>query len=933
MNSNKDPFSSLKKKVKRNSAKSSKPTEVRINRNVTERIKSHRDARARRRAEYLSRLPKNPLKRFLYYLHPKHFAEYWFNRDGAVRLLKLAGIGLAIILLFTVGVFAYFRKDMPKNITDLKTCSEGASTTYYDRTGKTLLWASSGDVECFPVPGDQISPYIRNAIVAAEDKNYYKHGGFSMDGLLRAAFNNARGGSTQGGSTITQQFVKNSLLTQEQTITRKLKELILAIELERSYTKDEILNAYMNEIPFGSVYNGVEAASRGYFGKGAKDLTVDEAVLLAAVIPAPTYYSPYGENKEELVARQHYIMDEMVAQGLLKKDEVDAAKKVDTLAKIQPIKSKYKDILAPYFVLEVEKQLEKEHGSVNARSAGFRVTTTVDLSLQKYAEDAIKNNIYRIERDGGNNAALVSVDVQTGQVLTHVGGRDFNYPGFGQINFATTPRSPGSSFKPYDYASLMTQNKSWGAGSIFYDVNTDFGGGYKPKDYDLREPGALSMRNSLGGSRNTPAIKAMYMAGIENTHNLAKKMGLVSGVMNCAGAPQCEGILSTAIGDGGQVRLDEHVNSFATFSRMGKYKPITYVLKIEDKRGKTIKEWKDAEGEQVLNPEIAYTVNDMLSDDSARYIRGSSNFNLKGVTTALKTGTTNNSDNGWLMMYSTKIATGVWIGGVDNNGNPKVMPCGVYGCMEGKTGPIMAEYMRKAHEGRAGSADKWTKPAGMKTVCLNPITGYATASGGKCDIFPSWYQPQYPDTTKNAVIDTVSKKLATECTPERAKETITGGGIRSELPTSDPLYNNWIKPVQARYGSSGGAIPTDKDDIHTCDPADKPTVSLKTPTMGPAGTYTFEAEVTKGKFPLTSVTFKIDGTVLSGGSFDITDSGSVTFKYVSTFNEAKMVTVEVLDSALYDATDSKTVSFQTARTNSQSNVTLASALNKKKRKI
>lgn len=283
---------------------------VKINRSVGDRIKAHKDDRARKRAEYLSTLPKNPVKRFFYRLHPKRLYKYWFSREGGIMALKILGIGFAVIMVFTLAIFAYFRKDLPKNITDLKTCSQGASTTYYDRTGQTLLWASSGDVECYPVKLDQISPYLQNAVVASEDKDFYKHGGFSAQGLVRATFNNIKGGSTQGGSTITQQFVKNSLLSQEQKISRKIKELILSIELERSYSKDEILNAYLNEISFGSTYNGAEAAARGYFNKSSKDLTLDEAALLTAIIPAPTYYSPYGRNTEELVARQHYKLDQ-----------------------------------------------------------------------------------------------------------------------------------------------------------------------------------------------------------------------------------------------------------------------------------------------------------------------------------------------------------------------------------------------------------------------------------------------------------------------------------------------------------------------------------------------------------------------------------------------------------------------------------------------
>jgi penicillin-binding protein 1A len=870
--------------------------------NLFKRIKMHKDVQARKRAEYLSTLPKNPLKRLIYRLHPKRVWGFFTSWHGIVLILKILGIALAVLMVLILAVFAYYRKDLP-DIDNITTCSEGASTLYYDRTGQTQLWASSGDVECIPVPLDKISTYLKQAVIAAEDKDFYKHGGFSITGFIRASFNNLFGKTTQGGSTITQQYVKNSILTQERSIERKLKELILSIEMERTYSKDTILNAYLNEIPFGSVYYGAEAAARGYFGKAATDLTLDESALLAAIIPRPTYYLPTGSHITELVQRQHYVLDLMVQQGYINQEAADAAKQVDTLAKLIP-STKYSNILAPHFVLEVQEQLEEEYGITNVATAGFKVITTVDMTQQSYAEQAIADNIWRVDSDGGDNAAMVAVDVATGQVIAEVGSRDFNYPEYGELNMAVTPRSPGSSFKPYDYASLMTNSQYWGAGSTVYDLVTDFGGGYIPKDYDFNEPGALSVRKALGGSRNIPAIKAMYIAGIENTLKLAHKIGITSGT-SCE--PYCG--LSSAIGDGSEIRLDEHVNGFATFSRMGKYKPLTYILKIQDSKGKTIREWKDSEGEQVLDPQVAYIINNMLSDDSSRYIQGSSNFNLPGVTTALKTGTTNGMDNGWLLMYSTKIAAGVWIG---NHANTALW-CGRQGCMEGKTGPTLAQYMRSAHQGIAGSDARWSAPDGIKTVCIDRITGYVAVTGGECDIFPSWYIPRTPDASQKAVIDTISKKLATACTPDAARQEITGGGILSELPTTDALYNNWLAPVVARYGAvAGGMIPTVGDDVHTCGPSgtwtdspDLPQINVVEPINYDAGlgVYIIKADVTQGKYPLTTVNIKVNGSIISGGSLSVTSSGETDEVYYEyTGSEPFTVTAEVVDSVLYSNT-------------------------------
>jgi len=792
-----------------------------------------------------------------------------------------------------LALFAYFRKDLPKGIDNLATCSQGASTTYYDRTGQTLLWASSGDVECYPVKYDDISPYLRDSIVAAEDKDFYKHGGFSMSGIIRAGINDFLGRSTQGGSTITQQFVKNSMLSAQRTITRKVKELILSIELERSYSKNQILTAYLNEIPFGSVYDGAEAAARGYFNKSAKDLTLDEATLLTAIVPAPTYYSPYGNNTTALIDHQHHVLDLMVTQGYITKAQSDAAKKVDVLAKLSTTSNKYQGIIAPYYVLQVQEQLEQQYGATNVQKAGFKVITTLDLRLQKVAESVVSDTMPKVVRNNGQNMAVEAEDVQTGQVLAQVGGRDFNYPGYGQENMATTPRSPGSSFKPYDYSSLMTQNQNWGAGSTLYDLKTNFGGGYSPNDYDFKEPGAESMRSALGGSRNIPAVKSMYVAGIQNTIDLAKKMGVVSGT-SCE--PNCG--LSAAIGDGSEIRLDEHVNGYSTLARMGQYKPLTYILKVQDRYGKTLQEWKDTPGTQVLDPQIAYILNDMLSDPHASYFGNS--FRLgNGYKSAMKTGTTNANENGWMLGYTPNLAFGLWMG---RQNDIK----GMYDYTDTILGPAWNSFMNQANSILGIGAQSWTKPAGLKTVCINQSTGYATTSGGTCDIFPSWYQPKYPNNSQKAVIDSVSGKLATSCTPDLAKQTITGGGILSEVPSSDPLYNNFIKPEQARYGASGGAIPTDSDDIHTCDPADLPTVSVTVKQLASPGQYSLTANVTQGKAPLKTLNFKVDGTIPDGGSYDISNcTGTcqpITYTYTATSSGSHSITAEVIDTYLYDVT-------------------------------
>lgn len=900
--------------------------DVKLHQHLLERFKTKKEMRLRKRAEYLATLPKGKINKILYLAHPKRVAKFVFSREGLIMGLRVIGIGVLLMVVASFVVFAYYRKDLPKNITDLKACSQGQKTSYYDRTGEVLLWRGEGDVDCQPVSLSAISPFLQKAVISAEDQKFYSHPGFDVKGTLRAALNNAGGSDTQqGGSTLTQQYVKLAVLSNnEKRLSRKIKELILSIELERTYKKDEILQAYLNEVSFGSVYNGAEAASQGFFNKSAKDLTLDEAATFAAAIQAPGTY--WDSDQAGLIKRRdNYVLENMVKDGSITRAQADAAKKVDTLAKVSKSTSKYKDIKAAHFVIETQNQLEAEFGSTNIRRQGYKVITTLDMNLQKAAEDAIAANMGTVEDFDLDNAALVSEEVSTGQVVAYVGSRGFTHPGYGEKNLAGTPRSPGSSFKPYDYASLMTSSDNWGAGSIMYDLDTTwsgFGSPYKPRDYDLGQPGGISIRKALGGSRNTPAIKAMYVAGIEKTQQLAEKMGVRSGVTGCSekGVKDCQGILSTAIGDGGEIRLDEHVNGYATLSREGKYVPQLFVLKILDAKGKVIRDnTKEPVAEPVLDPQVAYIISDILSDQGASYFRGSpsyrqrvlGNYDDRGIPTAIKTGTTNNRENGWMMGYTPKYSTGVWVGQHENRSANNLN-------MEYMTGPIWGQFMTKAHEG-LGEIAKWPKPEGVKTasldsafysavkgscknVALGNICGY-----GQSDLFPSGYSARKSTSTQEkVVIDTVSGKRATSCTPAGARKELTGGGIIiPEVEKGDPNYNNFMAPITARLkAGTGDAIPAEDqiDDVHSCGDV-APTVSIS--VSGSSGLYTIHANFTQGTHSLSKLYFKLDGQTLSGGAYDISGSGSQNMSFDAESSGAHDISAQVVDVALYDATDTE----------------------------
>lgn len=890
---------------------------IKLNRSLSERVRAKREAKARKRAAYLSSLPKERWKRILYRLHPKRVIKYWFSREGAIMALKITGVGIVVCFLLLVGVFAYFRKDLP-NIKDISGNDMDASMTYYDRTGQTVLWQDYDAVKRVPVTSDNISKYVKDATIAIEDKNFYKHGAFDVQGIVRAGVNDVfkKGGTVQGGSTITQQLVKLNLnWTQDRTIARKFKELILAVELEREYSKDDILTGYLNIAPYGNIQYGVESASRDYFGKSAKDLTLAEAAMLAAIPQAPSYYSPYGPSydPEKLIGRQQYIIEQMRKQGMITKAQADEAKAYDILAAINyDIKPKYEGIKAPYFVLAAKQELEEKYGTETVKRGGWKVLTTVDLRLQELAEKQVSKGINQVKRQGGDTAAFAAVDVKTGQMVSLVGGPDFNAEGFGQVNFAQSWIGPGSSFKPYDYAALINESQNVGAGSVLYDIQAPLEG-YKcdnkqrPKDggnclwdYDFRYPGPVTIRYALGGSRNVPAVKAMLTVGTDKVIQIAKNMGLTSGYICGSTDPAkrtpCYG--SSAIGDGAYLHLDEHTNALATFSRMGEYVPRTYILKINDARGKTIFDWKQPKGKQALKPDTAYIINDILSDPKASYLRPDRKFhNYKGWKFAIKTGTTNDAKDGLMVSYSTQYAAVTWVGHHER----KEMS----GAMENMTQPIVQGWMQGAHD--PIKPVNWTQPADIKTlpayVIRNKISNqYESIPSPSNDIYPAWYKQPTGQTNSNQVIDKVSGKPATSCTPELAKDNQSGG--------NDNVFS--VDIFTGKRANNGAGTTDGQDNVHNCSDV-KPQVSMTTQAncmvaVGCPVTVT----VTQGTHPLSGDRFA--GTIelyINGQKADAQPAPSspttVTFNYIPTAPGATNVEARAIDSVLYSGSYSSTV--------------------------
>ena len=542
------------------------------------------------------------------------------------------------------------------------------STRIYDRTGETVLFDFNQDVRRTPVELDEISDYLKEAAVAIEDDKFYEHYGVRPQSIVRAAVANLQeGGIAQGGSTITQQVVKNALLTRERSYTRKIKEAILAIRLERRMSKDEILELYLNESPYGGTIYGAEEASQSFFNKSASELTLAEAAYLAALPQAPTFYSPYGENVESLELRKDLVLDRMLSLGYIDQDEYDEA--IDAEVEFQPRKEQ--GIRAPHFVFYVRSVLEEELGVDAVENGGLKVITTLDLELQDKAEEIVARYGERnATQYNAENAASVAIDPKSGHILSMVGSRDWFDDSFdGQFNAATALRQPGSTMKPIVYATAF--EKGYTPDTVLFDLPTQFNANcpasqynsanncYAPQNYDGAYKGPMTIRNALAQSRNIPAVKALYLAGIDDSAQTAQNLGMTS-----LDDPDRYGL--TLVLGGGEVRLVDLVGAYSGFANEGRVFPHTPILEVTDYSGDTLLQYEEDSDRRILDQEVARQITDILSDNVARTPLWGANSLVNIPNTASKSGTTNNNRDSWLVGYNTDIVVGVWGGNNDN---------------------------------------------------------------------------------------------------------------------------------------------------------------------------------------------------------------------------------------------------------------------------
>ena len=494
-------------------------------------------------------------------------------------------------------------------------------------------------------------------------QGFYERNGIVVSSIIRSALKDvAKGAKAQGGSTITQQLVKQSLLTSEKTLTRKIKELILALEIEQRYSKDEILSMYLNQIPYGSSAYGIEAAAQTFFEKSAKDLTLAEASLLACLPNAPTYYSPFGVHTDGLKARQETALDRMASQGYITPEQSQEAKSVDILATITP---KQNNISAPHFVMYVKDYLVNKYGEQAVEQGGLKVYTTLNWNMQQIAEKVVTEGAEKNIANKATNAALVASDPKTGQILTMVGSKNyFDKSIDGQVNVALANRQPGSSFKPYVYLTAFT--KGYTPETLLYDVPTNFSSDseqdYSPQNYDGSFHGPLQMKNALAMSLNIPAVKTLYLAGVKDSINLAKGLG-ISGLNQ----PDRYG-LSLVLG-GGEVKLIDHVNAYGALAAGGVHRDKTAILKVEDKDGATLEQYKQTDGQRVIDEKYVAMLDHIMSTNEYRApVFGDNNpFKFTDRPVAAKTGTTNEFRDGWAMGYTPSLVAGVWTGNNDNS--------------------------------------------------------------------------------------------------------------------------------------------------------------------------------------------------------------------------------------------------------------------------
>jgi len=711
--------------------------------------------------------------------------DYLFICAKIVGGLGILAVGAAFIWVATF--------DIP-DIDSFSDRRVKQSTKIYDRTGETVLYDLNKNVRRTTVPLSDISDNLQAATLAIEDSGFYSHLGIRPSSIVRAAWTNLKAGEfQQGGSTITQQVVKNALLTPEKTISRKIKEWILAVRLDQRLSKDNILEVYLNEVPYGGRVYGAEAAAGRYFDKSASELTVAESAYLASLPKAPTYYSPYGNNRDKLDQRKNEVLQEMRSNGFISEDELQKAQSADvTFADKDEAGLK-----APHFVFHIRKYLEEEYGTEAIERRGLKVITTLDYGLQQKAEEIVKTyGKENAQRYNANNAALVAVDPNSGKVRTMVGSRDYgNETIEGSFNAATAKRQPGSAFKPFAYATAF--NKGFPDETVVFDLPTQFSNVcsanqfssqrncFSPINYDNNFRGPISLRNALAQSVNVPSVKTLYLAGMEDSLETANKMGMET----LEPRPDRYG-LSLVLGSG-EVTLLDITSAYGVFANDGIKNPHTSIKRIEDSSGKILEEFASS-SKRVLPQQTARLMSDILSDNAARTpaFGPNSPLEIPNYDVAAKTGTTNNYKDLWTVGYSPNLAVGVWSGNNDNTP--------VAGEVAGfVVAPMWKAFMQKA----LGKIDNDTFPEPKEE----------SAGNLKPALRGQWRPTQAVTTSTGSVPVRTDTDIAGVHNILHWVDRNNPRGPAPVSPQSDPQYDQWEYSV--RKWTEDGTFPSVSDTV------------------------------------------------------------------------------------------------------------------------
>lgn len=786
---------------------------------------------------------------------------------GFFKHLKSIALFSVGIFFFTAGVFlilSLFIK-LPDfgNFNDRKIVE---STKIYDRTGKILLYDVHKDVKRTLVPFEEISLNLKNATIAIEDSNFYHHYGIEPKSILRAIIANVIGGGfKQGGSTITQQVVKKTLLTDEKQITRKIKEIILSFKLEQSFSKDEILALYLNEVPYGGNVYGVGEASKLFFGKKPRDLSIAESAYLATIPNAPTYYSPYGNHRDKLNERKNFVLKRMHDLFFITDKEYTAA----LSEKVTFLPKESTGIKAPHFVEWIKENLALKYGEQAVEENGYKVITTLDYNLQKKAEEAIGSFAVKMEETyGAKNMALVAIDPKNGQVLAMVGSRDyFDVKNEGNFNVALAHRQPGSAFKPFAYATAF--KKGYTPETILFDLPTNFTADcdakgvplnpsikkedcYMPENYEGGYRGPLSMRDSLAQSRNITSVKTLYLAGVKDTIATARDLGITS-----LTDPDRYG-LSLVLG-GGEVSPLEITGAYGVFANDGVRNPTQSILRIEDKQGNVLEEFKES-SKMVLESEVARNITSILSDNKARTptFGPTSALYFPNKNVAVKTGTTNDYRDVWTVGYTPSLVVGMWAGNNDNTS------------------------ITKGNSAAATVSLVWH--AFMEDFLKNnPVEHFVEPTPEDLTLLPAPLAGIWQGGEKY-IIDTASKKLATPNTPREMKQIIVVPEVHTILhwinknnprgpqptnPKEDPQYKLWEQPVRewaAKQNFKEGDrsnIPIEYDTSHS--PENNPILTITGTDLSKPHSRSeriFFTVANTGTSPLKYVEFFINGQLV-----------------------------------------------------------------------